>query len=284
MIDVVLATCAALPDLIPDERRLLPALAGRGLRAATWVWDDPAADWAGTRCCVIRGTWDYTGRRDAYLAWTERAAAQTRLFNPPAVVRWNTHKGYLDDLAARGVPVLDHVLCPAGAPADLAGLLRRRGWTEFVLKPAVGATAREALRGTDPALGQAHLDRLLATEDMLVQPFAKSVLEDGELSLMYVEGAFSHAVRKRAGPGDWRVQEEFGGSVEAAEPTPEEHAAAERALAAAPTGCLYARVDLVNAPTPQVIELELVEPALYFGWSDGTAETLAAAIEKRIRE
>src|SRR5690349_15119149 len=106
MIDVAFVTQAGLPEGSSEDQRLIPALAAYGVRAGFVVWDDPAVDWAAPAVCVVRSTWDYFHRRDAFVAWAERVAGLTELWNPAPVLRWNTHKRYLADLAARGVPVV----------------------------------------------------------------------------------------------------------------------------------------------------------------------------------
>ena len=283
---VALATCAALPGLASDDRHLLAALRALGVAAEPAVWEDELYDWAGLRLCVIRSAWDYAYRRPAFVAWSRRVAAVTTLWNPAPIVEWNTHKRYLVDLAVRGVPAVPTVVLPAGSATRLADVLREHEWEEVILKAAVAQTGRHLLRvrSTDRARGQAHLDRLLPHEDMLVQPFLDAVVGAGEISLVFIDGAFSHAVRKRPAAGDFRVHDDYGGSVVAVEPAVAERAVAELAIAAAGTPLLYARVDLVPGPGgPVVMELELVEPDLFLGCAPGAANRLARAIAARLR-
>jgi len=233
---------------------------------------------------VVRSTWDYTARREAFLGWAERAAAASALWNPPGVLRWNTHKGYLLELERRGVPVLPSVLVPRGHPVDLPALLRRRGWEEAVAKPAVGLGGVGARRvGGDAEADARHLEALLAEGDALVQVFAPSVAREGELSLVWLDGAVSHAVRKRPGAGEFRVQPRYGGREEAIEPGPAACRAALRALEACPGPLLYARVDLVEqGGALRVMEVELVEPALFLEPGSPGLERLGDALEHRL--
>jgi glutathione synthase/RimK-type ligase-like ATP-grasp enzyme len=282
---VALVTCAALPGLAADDRRLLGALRTLGVAAEPAVWEDPLYDWSDRPLCVIRSAWDYAYRREAFVAWSRRVAAETALWNPAPIVEWNTHKRYLVDLAARGVPTVPTIVLPARAPTSLADIAAEQGWDEVILKAAVAQTGRHLLR-VGPAQrnrGQAHLDRLLPHEDLLVQPFLPAVTDAGEISLVYIGGAFSHAVRKRPAEGDFRVHDDYGGSVDPVEPDPRERAVAEAAIAAAETPLLYGRVDLVpGADGPVVMELELVEPDLFLGYAPGAAERLARAIASRL--
>jgi glutathione synthase/RimK-type ligase-like ATP-grasp enzyme len=282
---VALATCAALPGLAADDRHLLGALRELGVAAEPAVWEDPIYDWAGLSLCVIRSAWDYAYRRPAFVAWSRRVAAVTTLWNPAPIVEWNTHKRYLVDLAARGVPAVPTVVLPAGPPVRLADVVAAQGWHEIILKAAVAQTGRHLLRvgPTELARGQAHLDRLLPHEDLLVQPFLPAVTAAGEVSVVFVDGAFSHAVRKRPAAGDFRVHDDYGGSVAAVEPAAAERAVAEVAMAAPGVPLLYGRVDLVSGPAgPVVMELELVEPDLFLGSAPGAADRLARAIAARL--
>ena len=200
------------------------------------------------------------------------------MLNPPEVLAWNSHKGYLVEIAGAGVPVVPTRLVAAGEGAGLSAGERELA---LVVKPAVSSGSRGAERfGPGDPAAAAHLADLVAEGDALVQPYVESVAEHGERSLIFLGGRLSHAVDKVPAPGDYRVQEMYGGRYRAHSPTAAEQAAAERALAAAPTaGLLYARVDMVEGPDgPQVMELELIEPELFLGFDAGAPDRLAARI------
>jgi hypothetical protein len=285
--DVALATCDELPTLTADDQVLLAVLRQRGLQAKPVVWTDQGVDWPGVRLCVIRSTWDYMTKLEEYLAWAERVGKVAPLWNPLEVIRWNTHKSYLEELAGRGVRVVPTVWLERGARVDLGALLGGQGWRDAVIKPAVSATARETIRleRTGRAAAQEHLDRLLAVEDMLVQPFLRRVETHGELSLQFIDGEFTHAIRKRPGPGDYRVQDEFGGSMDLVKPAADELQFAAHALQTARRDTLYARVDVMRDDDGRLClaELELVEPMLYLRQHPLAAEKLADAILRRLR-
>jgi hypothetical protein len=283
--DVALVTHAGLPDLDPDDRPLAAALRARGLAVDVVAWDDPDYAWREARLVLLRNPWDYFRRLDEFLAWAERVAAVTRLENPVAVLRWNLHKGYLVELADRGAPVVPTVLLRRGAACDLAALAAERGWDDLVVKPAVSADSWEThvVRADDLAAGQAVVDRLLPERDLLVQPFLAAVEELGERCLVFIEGRFSHAVRKNAltRGGRWAGLPE-GAPIEAA---PDEIAAGERVLAAAALGApLYARVDLIRDPAgePRLLELELAEPTLFLADAPQGLSRLVEAIARRV--
>lgn len=284
---VLLATCAAYPDGDEDGLALLAALADRGLDARFAVWNDPAADWSGA-LTVLRSTWDYTLHRDAFLDWAGRVP---RLANPAEVVRWNSDKVYLHELEAAGVPVTPTRVVPPGA----APAFPRTG--EFVVKPSVGAGSRGAgrFRPEDAARAAEHAAQLHAAgRTVLVQPYLAGVDEAGETALIYLDGVFSHAVRKGpmlAGAAVYALDETQGLFIEenitARTPSPAELAVGERAVAAvrARFGAtlLYTRVDLLPSPDgPVVVELELTEPSLFLGFADGAAGRLADAIAGRV--
>jgi hypothetical protein len=231
---------------------------------------------------VIRSTWDYFHRRAAFLAWAERVAGLTELWNPVPVLRWNTHKGYLADLAGRGVPVVPTVWLAAGTGADLGEILAEQGWQRAVLKPAVSADSYGTIIVTGTAADQAHLDRLLDERDMMVQPFLTSVGSYGERSLLFIAGEFTHAVRRSAPKG---YGPHYGWDCPPVAAAAEELALARAVLAAVQAPTLYARVDLLrdDAGAPCLLELELVEPSLFLRTAPQAVERLAGAIAAQVR-
>jgi len=275
---IALATCADLPELDADDALLLEPLAARGIEAVAAVWDDPALDWAAFDLTVVRNTWDYIGRRDAFLDW---ARAVPRLLNAADVLAWNTDKRYLAELESAGLPIVPTDFVAPGDARELA----LRDDREYVVKPTVSAGSQDTARVVAGDVWD-HTARLHAIDKTaMVQPYLAGVDEAGETALLYFNGAFSHAIRK--GPmltlGEVKAPELF--YLE--EITPREPSAAERSLAdrvvayvserfGAP---LYARVDLLPAGDgPVIIELELTEPSVFVGFGDGAPERFADAI------
>ena len=283
---VALATCAEHPDLSPDDRLLLPALERRGMAPVAVRWDDPAARWGGFDAVVVRSCWDYHHRLPEFLRWLDALApAGARVFNPLPTMRWNVTKSYLRDLAAAGVPVTPSVWVPKGSTRTLRELADEIGADTVVVKPNVSASGFETWRFDSARAddGETRFALLRRERDLLVQPFLPAIETDGELSLVFLEGDFSHAVRKRPRPGEFRVQEEHGGTAVAAEVGLDLVRQAARALALAPGDPLYARVDgLVSGGVLVVTELELVEPMLYFGWDRGAADRMATVLARRL--
>jgi glutathione synthase/RimK-type ligase-like ATP-grasp enzyme len=200
------------------------------------------------------------------------------LYNPAGIVRWNTHKSYLRDLERRGVPIVPTEWLARGTMPDVAALCRRRGWKRALIKPCVGATARETLRfdAGDPA-AQTHAARLLANEDLMLQPYLSRVETEGELSAIFINGRLTHGVRKVPVPGDYRVQDDFGAKDYRIDFP--DVPLAKRALDAVGVPLLYGRADfLIGDDGLQLIELELVEPSLFFRHSRTAADRLADAV------
>ena len=285
MPDFTFVTYDGLPDLDPDDGLAVAALARRGLTAMPAVWNDPDVDWARAGICIIRSTWDYHLDHRRFLSWAEAVSAVTQLWNPLDVVRWNSHKAYLRDLAERGAPVVPTVWLPAGAPADLLTLLRERGWRRAVVKPAVGLATRGVMLvdlDSDPiASAQRHVEELLAEHDVMVQPYIASVRRYGERALVFIDGVYSHAVQKTAFQPLAAAGEAGETAITAEE---DEIAVAARVCAMAPQRVLYARVDLVrdDEGRPTVIEFELVEPSLFLSLHPPAAERFASALARLV--
>jgi glutathione synthase/RimK-type ligase-like ATP-grasp enzyme len=286
---VALSTCADLPAGDEDGDALVAALAARGVSARWKVWTDPAASW-GDDLVVVRSTWDYTRDRDAFLAW---AHAVPRLENPAEVIAWNSDKGYLRDLADAGVPIVATTFVAPGevAPLPAAG--------ELVVKPSVGAGSRGVGRFAVDAIdaARAHVASLHdAGRIVLVQPYLAEVDTAGETALIYVDGVYSHAIRKGAmlaprtahplddvSAGRLYVLEQ----VQAREASEAELAVGTKVMqvlrARLGANLLYARVDLLPTPAgPVLVELELTEPSLFLNYADEAADRLAEAIAVRV--
>lgn len=282
---VALVTCADGPDVAEDRDLpvLVRALDEAGAEASAEVWDDAGVDWARFDLAVIRSTWDYSWRAAEFTAWAERCGALTRLANPADVVRWNTDKRYLADLAAAGVPVVETRYLAPGDPVELPDD------HEFVVKPASGAGARFAARYTpgDHDTAVRHVRRMHADGfTAMVQPYVRAIDSGGERALQFFGGKLLHASRKGpvlapGTPYDQRKTAHPGLTDWTA--TADELAVAEAALSAVPDApeLLYARVDLVDGDDgrPRVMELELVEPNLFL-WLH--PESLPVVVERII--
>lgn len=279
---MALVTCSRIPDLTADDRLLAAALRARGAEASAVVWDAKGVGWPSFDRVVLRSVWDYHLRLPEFADWLDaRTGDGSALVNAGPLVRWNLHKSYLDDLAAAGCAVIETVRVPRGRRTSLAALLRERGWPEAVVKPAVSASAYRTFRVAQPGAEayEAELTAILREGDALVQPLAPEILSAGEWSIVFVAGAFSHAVLKRGAAGEFRVQEELGGRATPGDPGAGVKAQAARILAAAPGRAAFARVDgIVREGGFVLMELELIEPVLYLGTDPRAAARLADAV------
>jgi glutathione synthase/RimK-type ligase-like ATP-grasp enzyme len=283
---IALVTAIAAFALDEDLAPLRAALERAGASVAVVAWDDPTVSWGRFDVVVLRSPWDYTQRPAEFLAWCERVGTQARLLNPLPVVRWNTDKHYLADLAAHGVPVIDSVFLEPGVEGNSGFDRQMPDHDELVVKPAIGAGARDTQRYTraERAAAIAHAQRLLdAGRSVLVQPYLAQVDAAGETALVFFDGVFSHAIRK--GPllarGEGPTQALFATEdIVAREPGTAEFDVAHRALEAIPFGRLaYARIDLLPSPDgPRLLELELTEPSLFFAHAAGSADRFAAVL------
>ena len=291
-LQVALVTAREARGLDEDLPLLEVAMHAVGARAHVVDWHDSEVDWGAFDIALLRSTWDYIDRLREFLVWVDAAARRTTLLNPPAVVRWNTDKHYLAELARAAVPVVPSTFIEPGdngASVLHAFLAQHPDTTEFVVKPSVGAGSRDTQRHSrtriEPALAQAQ--RLLdADRSVLLQPYLDRVDRDGETALIYFRGRFSHAIRKAA-----LLPAGLAGSpavglfaperITPRDPGTDELRVAEQVLESLPFAApLYARIDLIRdcAGVPALLELELTEPSLFFAHASGAAERFTAAV------
>ena len=296
MLDIALVTYAASPDLTPDDRLLDEALRARGARTHVVPWDAPA-DWRRFDRVMLRSPWDYylrAGEFQRWLASLDRLGVT--LVNPYPVLRWNGDKRYLIELEQHGVRIVPTELVDGGHgdTTSLADILAARGWDEAVVKPVVSAAAHETWRTSRAAASgdEARFRQLREDSDggVFVQPFMPEVVEAGEWSLIFIAGRFSHAAIKRPRSGDFRVQHVFGGEY-APVSAPEAIIADAGRVVAAGAACAgvaigdlaYARVDGIvrtehGTPALVLMELECLEPSLFFLQEPAAADRMAAAL------
>lgn len=268
---VAVATCRNPPHPDLDEPLLFAALAARGIEAKSFAWEEGAAPFLGSDLVVIRSTWNYAHDTDAFLSWVDDVGSKTRLFNPPKIVRWNAHKTYLRELE---VPIVPTTFVERGGGLVVTDL----GWDDVVIKPTVshGSYRTARFRGDLPG-AQAFLDALVADRDTMVQPYMPAVEGYGERSLVWIDGALTHAIRKNAQYGS--VSGEMPSAVPIAD---DERAFAHRVLAPFAKDLLYARVDTIrDGEQIRLMELELIEPFLFCISHPAAAEALAEAIARR---
>lgn len=279
---IVLATCATWPELSAGDARLAAALEARGRRVAAAQWNGPFAPFAGAAAVVIRATWDYHQAPGDYLAWLARLDA-ARTFNPPALVRWNLSKAHVRDLGARGIPVPRSLEAEATAAA-VADALARLALDEAVIKPLIGASGfgvERVRRGEEAGA----LGRMLArkpTDRLLVQEWLPGIAR-GELAGVFFDGVFSHGLRRLPAAGDFRVNSQYGGTMQTAALEPAIVRAMAEVLRHVPAPPLFARVDgLARDGGFTLMEVEVNEPALGLELVGGAADRFADALLARL--
>ena len=293
MREIALLTAGNLVSGAPDRRSdaylfdvqldiLRKGFAPEGLELTPVRWTDPGMDWTRFAAVLVNCAWDYQDRHEDFLAMLDRIAGLgVAVFNDPATVRWNIRKTYLREIEAKGVAVIPTLWPEAPSAGDIAGAMRVFGVDDVVLKRQVGGGARAQVRysrASMPAPGPV-MDR-----PGMIQPFIPSIATEGEYSLLFVDGAFSHALVKRPKSGDYRIQEAYGGMSEAVDPSPADLAAAEAVLGALEAPPLYARVDMVRGADGglMLMELEVLEPYLYPLQGPQIGAMLGKALARRL--
>ncbi|HQZ82756.1 MAG TPA: hypothetical protein PLR83_06015 [Pyrinomonadaceae bacterium] len=271
-----------LTGYVFDDELAFAPLAKLGIAVETLSWRQRTHKWSEFDAVVIRTTWDYQRFPEEFLSVLAEIEAATELYNPLGVVRWNFDKIYLRELAENGVNIVPTLFETQYSAENFAVWLDRLKVPELIIKPRVSATAEHTfrLREFDPTLSESFEQR-----PFLVQPFLDAIVNEGEYSLFYFGGEYSHAILKEAKTDDFRVQEEHGGIITSIEAADAMKDAATQALAAIAEPLLYARVDLVRNVRGgfQLMELELIEPALYFRMSERSATLFAEKLDLQLR-
>ena len=275
-VDVTLVTYEDGPEISADDALLVDALHRRGLTTRAAVWSDPSVDWVRSRVTIIRSSWDYFHRPDEFTAWLAAIDQLTRVINPAETLLWNMDKRYLQELEAGGLRIVPTIFAEE-ADAELAG--RRLASTDVVIKPTISGAAFGTRRfdlKSDLAAASDHLAAMIRRGGAMVQPYLPAVAGEGERSLVFLAGQFSHAYVKRP----------FGGMAGTDsrptiphEPTSDEIAFAFSVLKTSGKVVHYARVDIIpDVAGPMLMELELIEPALFFSVRAESADLLAGEI------
>jgi glutathione synthase/RimK-type ligase-like ATP-grasp enzyme len=284
---LALATSSKYRNLTVDDRLLLAPLAESGIVAEPAIWNDEQYPWTSCSAVVIRSCWDYHLVPEKFLAWIAKLeAARIPLLNPAPVIRWNIDKYYLGTLEAKGIRIIPTLWAEDRPSIRLKEKLHELGWHKAVIKPRISATAHrtEIVTAENADAAQPLFDDLHRGPGVMLQKFIDGIAAEGEWSLMFFAGEFNHAVLKRPKPGDFRVQSDYGGTAHALDPPRHVlESAAHAVQAIAPT--VYARVDgVVDDGLFWLMELELIEPALFLAehplapkrFADAVVQALAA--------
>ena len=257
---------------------LRPEFQKRDMMIEEVCWDQPDVEWQAFGAAIIGTTWDYSDRAELFLETLKQIESRTRLFNSSAMVRWNSDKRYLKELAKNGAKLIPTQWIETPTESSVREAFDVLQCDDLVVKRQVGAGAA----------GQYRLQRGDAVpvldRAMMAQPFFPSIQTEGELSLIYVDGQFCHALIKRAVSGDYRIQSSYGGTEQAIEASAEDLASASSVLGSLEEMPLYARVDMLRAETGELylMELEVIEPYLYPLEGPELGSRMAAAVERRL--
>ena len=279
-------------NILLEDELIGDALKSFGLRVNRVAWDDPNFDWGSTEYSLFRTTWDYFERFEEFTIWSEKAATLTTFINSQALINWNIDKHYLQELKNKGVAIAKTLFIEPGEQINLLQAIQKAKATlgfnsdEFVLKPCIAAGARHTYRFhyTDWEVHNDIFQKLISDETMMLQEFQKNIVNEGEVSMMLFDGVFTHAVIKKAKEGDFRVQDDYGGTVALYEVSKEQIEFAEAVVRACPELPMYARVDIFNDNEGllALAELEVFEPELWFRLNTEAANIFARSIHKKL--
>lgn len=298
MTDITILTCKPyyqpkevtpyIQNILDEYNHLKEALVELGLKVERTYWDDPTYDWSQTKAVVFRTIWDYFERFDEFWPWLEELKDTTILINPFNLIEWNIDKHYLQDLEQKGIRIVPTYFVNKGQWQSLDEICTLMDWKDVVIKPAISGAAfhTHKIVHSEIIKSEALFKQLVEDRDMLVQPYQKTITVMGEASLMVFNGTFTHAILKRAKPGDFRVQDDFGGTVHPYTASNDEIAFAEKVFAACNPVPAYGRADIIwdEQGTIYLSELEIVEPELWVRNHPEAAKPFAKGILRFLRE
>ncbi len=273
-------------NVVLEDQLVVDALKKEGLNVKRKSWSDPNFDWSTTKFIIFRSTWDYFDRYDEFSIWLNYVSTKTTLLNSSEIIQWNIDKHYLIDLQKKGIHICESYFIEKGTITTLKELHKKLGWKKTVLKPCISGAARHTYKIEENSI-EKHEDifqKLITKEAMMLQPFQENIISKGEYSFVVINGKYSHAVLKIAKPGDFRVQDDFGGTVHVHQASGQQKDFAENAVKACKGKPLYARVDAIidNTAKLAVSEIELIEPELWFRKNHKAAILLAKEVKKMI--
>ena len=294
MTDITLLTCRAyykpdnvtpyIQNILLEQELLKSAFEAQGLKVNITYWDNPTYEWQETKSVLFRTIWDYFERFNEFWEWLEQVKTKTRLINSYELIKWNIDKHYLKDISSWGIETVPTYFADKGCNMKLHEIAKRNQWKDLVIKPAISASAFKTYKilANEIQVNEKLFNSLVQERNMLVQPYFETITQLGEASLMVFDGKFTHAILKKAQPGDFRVQDDFGGTVHNYIPTKAEINFAEKVFETCKTKPVYGRVDIVwdNDKNFYLSELEIIEPELWIRNYPKCAERIAEAVDK----
>lgn len=272
-----------IQNVLKEDGLVMDGLEKLNLKTIKKDWNDHKFKWSSTKSAIFRSTWDYFDQFSNFRNWLDIVKDQCFLINPYEQINWNLDKHYLLDLQKKDLPIVESIFVPKKKELDLETISKNKNWKNIVVKPTISGAARHTyhLKNDEIKNFQSKWLSLTNDEDFMVQEFQKNILSSGEIAVMLFGGEYSHSVLKKAKKGDFRVQDDFGGSVEIINPSTEIIDLAEKTVKSLKTMPLYARVDIIldNGNSPVISELELIEPELWFRFKEESAYKLAEIVK-----
>ena len=272
-----------IQNVLKEDRLVMDGVEKLNLRTIKKDWNDTNFNWSSTKSAIFRSTWDYFDQFSNFRNWLELVKEQCYLINPYEQINWNLDKHYLLDLQKLDLPIVESVFVSKKTQLNLETISKSKNWKDIVIKPTISGAARHTyhLKNDEIKKFQDKWLSLTNDEDFMVQEFQKNILSTGEIAVMLFGGEYSHSVLKKAKKGDFRVQDDFGGSVEIINPSLEIIELAEKTVKSLKTMPLYARVDIIfdNGSNPVISELELIAPELWFRFKEESAFKLAEIVK-----
>ena len=275
-----------IDQVLLEDNILLKELEKCNLKVIKKDWSDNKFDWKQTRYAIFRTTWDYFDKFDTFIKWFEKTKKETLFINSKEIILWNLNKSYLQELSKKGINIAKTIFVEEKQKITLEDLFKKSQFNEAIIKPSVSGAARDTFKITkkNHKKFESNFQKLIKKESFLFQEFLKDIQIFGEISIILIDGEYTHAVRKIAKKGDFRVQDDHGGTVEVYNPVKEEIEFAKLCVSKCPSQPIYARVDLIydNKKNISLGELELIEPELWFRNNAKSAKLLAKKISNLV--
>ena len=272
---------------IKEDEDIQKALENKGLKVIKTYWDNPNFDFTEAKITLFRTIWDYFHRFNEFSEWLNKTKHKTHFINPPEIIYWNIDKHYLQNLSEKGINIPNTYFIDKGDERTLTEIFNYCNWKDAVLKPTVSGAGRYTYKLSSENLNSYEqiFSKLIKEEDFMLQEFQYNIYEKGELAFIIFNGKFSHAVLKKGKKGEFKVQDDFGGTVHNYTPTKEEIIFAEKVVSVCNPSPTYARIDIIfdNNNKPAIGELELIEPELWFRYNSASANLFADAILEKLK-
>ena len=283
-----LKTNTYISNVLREDELVINALKEKNLSVVKKDWNDSIFDWETTRSILFRSTWDYFDKFELFKKWFSKTKNKCLMINSTETIEWNIDKHYLLDLQEHQIPIPNSEFIKRESSIDLSLLMQKKNWNEIVVKPTISGAAKNTYRLKKEEIIQfgPTWEKLIYKEDFIVQEFQNNVISEGEVAMIVIGGKFTHAVLKKAKEGDFRVQDDFGGSIAIYNPSEEMVKLAEKCTRILTPIPSYARVDIIwdNLGELAVSELELIEPELWFRLNPNAAQKLAQHVDLILSE